>query len=163
MRAVRKYWQNRYKRKLHTSQGSVFHWLFVKDDLSTNALAFTWWAPQEPKLEVDDKKGEEDDDTGANIGRRRVRLVNDFIGGQGGGLGFWRKTLWITRSERRRKRAAPTLKTSWGGGIVIVEFFGKLVEQQQLLWGDPGPWGWQVWKGSQIGTLPFTALFRETY
>ena len=47
----------------------------VKDDLSKHALAFTWWAPHGPKL--DDKKGEEDNDTVDNIGRRRVRFLNE--------------------------------------------------------------------------------------
>ena len=72
---VRKCWQNNYKRRLLTSQASVFHRLLVKDDLSKHALAFTWWAPHGPKL--DDKKGEEDNDTVDNIGRRRVRFLNE--------------------------------------------------------------------------------------
>ena len=67
--------KNNYKRRYHTGQASVFHRLFVKDDLSKHALAFTWWAPHGPKL--DDKKGEEDNDTVDNIGRRRVRFLNE--------------------------------------------------------------------------------------
>ena len=35
---VRKYWQNNYKRRFHTRQASVFHELFVKDDLSRPLL-----------------------------------------------------------------------------------------------------------------------------
>ena len=35
---VRKYWQNNYKRRYHTGQASVFHELFVKDDLSQPLL-----------------------------------------------------------------------------------------------------------------------------
>ena len=53
----RKHWQNNYKRRYHIGQGSVFRRLFVKDDLSKPALAFTWWAPHGPKL--DDKKEED--------------------------------------------------------------------------------------------------------
>ena len=35
---VRKCWQNNYKRRYHTGQASVFHELFVKDDLSQPLL-----------------------------------------------------------------------------------------------------------------------------
>ena len=77
---VRKCWQNNYKRRYHTGQASVFHQLFVKDDLSKPALAFTWWAPHGPKM-----NDEKEDDTSANIGKRRVQ-VGEQPGGQGGSL-----------------------------------------------------------------------------
>ena len=72
--------KNNYKRRYHNGQASVFHQLFVKDDLSKPALAFTWWAPHGPKM-----NDEKEDDTSANIGKRRVQ-VGEQPGGQGGSL-----------------------------------------------------------------------------
>jgi len=89
---------------------------------------------------------------------RGERMRTTLVLTLGGGGSDWWTSRWTRRwsaelLEKNFVESSCNMKTSRGGGIAIVDFFGKLVAQQQLLWCDLGPWRWQAWKGSQNSTL----------
>ena len=72
--------------------------------------------------------------------------IGEQVDRQGGGLLiFCRQTLWKAAATWRLVEE----EVLW----LWMNFFEKLVAQQQLLWCDPGPWRWQGWKGSQNSSL----------